>query len=358
MTRSGIEHEQLQQQLRGLERYLEDLNDNTDVKIQQIQKLSELMYPMEKDMTFIIRDTDRLSSPRSPSLSSPTPSKSSTSKFHKSMTKGENNLHAIQSMNQAKLVKDGETYELERKVEEAARKVSALCDNLIVSLVIADDYSRSIVKETKNDIDRVKNEAAKALNRIEKLENESFMSASEYLRLRLQILILQREEAEESHRLYESRKYFERKEKEVKLQLQKEINNIKQNIQSELFQIKNSFQRQYDTIDEKMKILKKKDKKLDKLSNGEIVAKLRKGIEEKKEMYERLRRRNALELEGYQNEINLLRQRFKHVQVKEHQHYLFSQRPTRQKINQLDAIRNLERVDLIEQIEKSREKIK
>jgi len=99
-----IEYERGQQSLRALSHELQETLGNSDVKLRQIKKLSELIHPIERDVTYIIRDADS---------------------HHVFNSYNSHNDSIDNDSKYSKLVKDGDTFEWERKVNDLMTRVSA-----------------------------------------------------------------------------------------------------------------------------------------------------------------------------------------------------------------------------------------
>ena len=132
------------------------------MKLRQIKKLSELIHPIERDVTYIIRDADS---------------------HHVFNSYNSHNDSIDNDSKYSKLVKDGETFELERKVNDLMTRVSAQCRHLMDALVKTDDFSRYIVKDSRVDVDvdELKCQAFEYVSSLEKIEIESYLSAAEYI---------------------------------------------------------------------------------------------------------------------------------------------------------------------------------
>jgi hypothetical protein len=316
---SEFEYQKLKVELNHSFDRLAEARDNCNIRQTQIEKLSQLVQPVEHDITYIVRDVSN-----KPKSSKITPSsRNSAKQLNSSSAISQEAINELctkpSSSVYSKFVKDGEVYELERNLEEITKRVASLTSSFMISLVQADDYSRSIVKDFHDELSEEKLQAATLSDEVDKLDYECFLSASELLRLRLSIFISQREELEEIAQLNREKEHYKQKERELQHQLSSEINLVKQKVDAELHQIKSNFSGQFKSLEDKMARLDKRKRKLTKLKTGEKMKSLTENIALSKDKYEKLKKRNALELEGYQSEINLLNQRLKQLRLKQEQ---------------------------------------
>lgn len=326
---SEYEYQKLKVELNYSHEKLEEARNNCNIRQIQIEKLSQLAMPIEQDVTYIVRDIS--TKPKSSKINSSNrhnkvPGSSSAvnqEAINELCTKPSSSIYS-------KYVKDGEVYSLERNLEEITKRVASLTSSFMISLVQADDFSRSIIKDFQQEISQEKIQASTLSDEVDKLDYECFLSASELLRLRLSIFISQREELEEIAQLNREKDMYKIKEKELKDQLALDIHLVKQKVAAELQQIKSTFSGQFKSLDEKMKQLEKRQARVAKLKNDDKMKSLQHNIELSRDKYEKLKRRNVLELEGYQSEINLLTQRLKQLKLKQEQSQrLRSEKPRR-----------------------------
>jgi hypothetical protein len=129
-------------------------------------------------------------------------------------------------------------------------------------------------------------------------------------------MVAQREEVDEIERLSRGKKFFEQKTENAKTQLMNDIKKMKNLLKLELAQASKDFSKQTHSLQKKCELMAVKEKKTQASYNKTIGSgmKLREENELAKERYEKLRRRNALEMEGYHNEATKLRTRLTNAQ--------------------------------------------
>ena len=129
-------------------------------------------------------------------------------------------------------------------------------------------------------------------------------------------MVAQREEVEELEKLHSVKRSFIERESQVRNQLMADMRQMKRRLKAELQMSTKDFQLQLDSLKTKLEILRLQEKQANESfenANGKSD-KLRQAFELAKERYEKLRRRNALEMEGFNNEANRLRSRFRQLE--------------------------------------------
>lgn len=95
-----------------------------------------------------------------------------------------------------------------------------------------------------------------------------------------------------------------------------DMNLMKRRVKEELEASNKQFTRQLAKLDAKMRSLRAKEASITQEQSQTHVfeSKLIAALQEAKDKYDRLRRRNALEIEGYQSEAAQLKARLAHVE--------------------------------------------
>lgn len=284
-----------------------DSNKVNTIRKKQINKLLELVHPVEKDITYVIHDL-------------------SNGKHEKNAKRGNQNDESYNDRSLSdhnrpyrKLVRDGEMFELEKQLNETTNRIKVSTSSILKALGDADDYSRKIQStESAMQFKEEKQKVMNLISEIDKVDYQKYLTTSEILRLRLSILITQRQEYDEMLKTRAIEEHFINQKSELmnnflasiensKLQIKKEINDVKLNYKSQL-QLLNK--RIHKLSQHKNSLLKQESELNDPLN------KLKLDTKKYRENYQKLKKRNSLELEGYQNELNFLKQKF--VSLKKH----------------------------------------
>jgi hypothetical protein len=123
---------------------------------------------------------------------------------------------------------------------------------------------------------------------------------------------------EELDKLNEEKIDCEKSEIFLRNQLISDIQELRINLKKDLEEREYEFSGQIEAVSKKCEKLKKK-KKMElsnkkNLKSTKIIEKLEIDVAYAQERYERLRRRNVLEMEGYNNEAIMLRLRLSHIE--------------------------------------------
>ena len=186
---------------------LRSLKQRQENRIAQIQRLSELSHPVERDTTYII--PDRFASRENMNLYSGvlvTNSKAVNAKG------GKQNLLI-------KNLRTTEIMQLENKLEEETRKLTAGRNELDMALKEVSLGTKALDAVVMQSLEHSREDAAALVEEVDKLDVQGFLAVSELLHLRLKIMKAQREEIEELSQLRGDKEYFASKEKEMRQQL-------------------------------------------------------------------------------------------------------------------------------------------
>lgn len=187
---------------------LEELKEAQESRKAQLSRLSQLAQPIETDVTYLFNEK---------------PLKNN----------GKGLVESVPLRHQAppnaykKQVKTGELLQLESKLHDVTRMAYGRFSEFDTTFVNANILSRqcedTVVDKVQSSIDR----AASLIAEMDHLDQQSFFSVSELLRLRLNIMVAQRLEVEELENLTKEREYFEKKERELHEQLLTEVKQMK-----------------------------------------------------------------------------------------------------------------------------------
>jgi len=129
-------------------------------------------------------------------------------------------------------------------------------------------------------------------------------------------MIAQRMEIEEIEQLHTDKEFFVSREFQMREQLMTDMSLMKRRLKSEANDSNKDFHSQHVHLDEllvKLKLREEKLRTMDKSEDG-TQKKIEEMVQAAKERYDRLRRRTALEMEGYNNEENILRTKLKNLE--------------------------------------------
>ena len=277
----------------------DSLWDNQSAKSsrkKQIELLSELSQPVQHDITYVFNDSYPLS------------------KDSSAVTKGKySNPDEVKKLI-TRRYRTGEIVKLETKLADLNKEVGKNTGALMLRIAELKSNLSKCESATYDNVKEDYKNAAKMIDELEKLDYQCYRTVRETLQLRLRIMIAQREEIEENESLLKDRTYFEKKEAEARQQLITDTNTAKKRLDNELKATTAEYQRQLEELDKSAEVLKKSRKNVqDTMDNG-IVDKLRNRYKTVKGRYIKLKKRHALEMEGFQNEAKMLRDKIKSLQ--------------------------------------------
>lgn len=209
-------------------RKLKELNEARvaqKVRQSQIMRLSSLSRPVDNDTTYFITD--------------------------RHVTREEDIVRedVVQSFHQKyiKIVRSGELIQMEARLSEAANQLKEHFIHL--------DDKLSKEKETKASSffaeSKRHKKAETLLSTLEKLELQNYFLVKEYLKLRLNVMITQREEVEAREDLEKCRQSFIETEDTLKRNLTVGVHNIKSKYDKEMRTLHSQLEKQLKLIEEK-----------------------------------------------------------------------------------------------------------
>jgi len=345
--RSGIEnaasavHERqtiindLQKRSREIEQKKQELSamrSQQEYRIAQIQRLSELSQPVQRDTTYVVKDryaaraainmysgvtiTNGHIDIDSLSDSSEAGSQNGDGSGRKHAKDGHRKQGATHdgARNAIKSLRTGEVMMLEAKLEEETRKLNTSIEDLEISLKEVTVGTKALDKVVTHNLDLCREEAAALISEVDRLDHQGFLSVSELLSLRLRISVAQREEIEELAQLKSDREFFAARETQMREQLLSDMALMKRRLKAEATNSTRDFHGQALALDTQLLKLRKKQNSLqeemhqvEKTGVDQLTAKLKDQLKFSEERYTRLRQRNALETEGYNNEAAQLK---------------------------------------------------
>jgi len=367
------ERENAQQELRKLRKEismakeeLRALTEGQESRREQIERLSELSQPVQRDTTYLILDRylsrgeqmqykgvtvtsaidlDRLAQASSSEIGGEVSDAhvgtqqggdSNAARGGKGGGKGNGNGKSpggsggssnssssnsstgivTSSKHYMKNVRTGDIIQLETRLDEETSKATNGLSKMQTALREVDEGSSRLDVAVTSTLEAARGEASALINEVDRLDYQGFLSVSELLRLRLRIMIAQREEVEELSRLHADKAFFLAKEKQTREQLVADMALMKRRLKAEASNSTRDFQSQHVSLDATLAKLKRRiqnhsqqrkanDAKHENTEQMYLMA---------KDRYMRLKRRNALEMEGFASEATMLKNRLKQLE--------------------------------------------
>lgn len=148
------------------------------------------------------------------------------------------------------------------------------------------------------------------LDEAETVDLQKYRTVIELLSLRLKVMVIQREELEDAERLQAEMEFYSKKATSVHMDLNNEITELNWKYEKEVLESVREYKSQLEAFGAlERKLLQQKRVIEDEKHAAEEVARLRVCESAAKERYERLKLRNQLEMEGFNNQSIALRQR-------------------------------------------------
>jgi coiled-coil domain-containing protein 77 len=291
-------------EIASVSREIQELQHAAALRNEQIKRLSHLARPVCHDVTYIYKDIF-------PAREMPAVPAKSPKSGVKAFELGE----AEHTKDLFKIIKTGEVVKLERRIQEETIRATSHLHDLRLALQEAEE-ERSRAKQQHQILrDEEIYQATLLWKEADHNELQCYHAVSELLRLRHRILIVQRREIEELEQLQKEKEAFLQKEGEVKRQCIESLTSIQLQTQHELKEVEMNFKQQLLDLENELKRWRKKERKLAKteIKVGNKEVKLQGRLKQVKERYIGLKRRNALEMEGYRNQVRQLKQGLKHL---------------------------------------------
>ncbi len=316
---------------------LSSLRSSQEYRIAQIQRLSELSQPVQRDTTYVVKDrfanraainmysgvtiTDGhididSTSDGSTGRSAENGEGSGSGRKHAKQPHRKHGEAHEKSRNAIKSLRTGEIMMLENRLEEETRKMMSSIEDLELSLKEVSIGTKALDKVVTHSLDQCREEAAALIQEVDRLDHQGFLSVSELLTLRLRISIAQREEIEELTQLKSDKDFFAAKETQMREQLLTDMSLMKRRLKAEAASSTRDFQSQLLTLNADLQKLRKKQHdiqeemlRVEKVGLDKNTEKLKEKMKSAEEKYERLRKRHALEMEGYHIEATQLRKK-------------------------------------------------
>lgn len=179
---------------------LQNLKVAKDARQSQIHRLSKLSNPVQRDITYLVEERFNL----------------------RGGARSEERLGEVILGSVPvgyKPMKTGEVIKLENRLQSETLKTTSYLEDLRLSIREAEEerlrYRKIKVTSTVDDLA----EAKQLYQTVDEIEAQSFLAVSELLRLRVSILIAQREEVEQLELLQREKAFFVEKEEKTRQQV-------------------------------------------------------------------------------------------------------------------------------------------
>jgi cellulose biosynthesis protein BcsQ len=245
------------EELERKRRELEEVRGSQGSRQQQIELLSQLSQPVEHDFTYIFTD-------KYPSASK---KGSVTGKVISDVANASGGHGGIG----IKKLQNGEVIMMEKKLNEISSSCTSIVHRIIENSVISEEDLKFGHDDLIEQLSNSRVDAAKLITDVNRWERQSFSSVAELLRLRLRIMIAQREEVEEVSELHREKENFAMREKVAREQLLDDAKSAKKRLAVELKHTADEFNLQLVRIDKKIEKAKELEKKID-IENQHIVS--------------------------------------------------------------------------------------
>jgi hypothetical protein len=200
VDRHAKEAKLLETQIHATMEELNSLKSAKEARNLQIQRLCKLSNPVQRDVTYLVEERFNLRSTRDSEARS-----------------GDIILGTVPAG--YKPMKTGEVIKLESRLQSETLKTTGYLEDVRIAIREAEEerhrYRKMKVSSTVDDLA----EAKTLYQAVDELEAQSFLAISELLRLRVSILIAQREEMEQLELLQRDKAYFIEKEETTRNQV-------------------------------------------------------------------------------------------------------------------------------------------
>ena len=306
---------------------LKTLKSTQEYRIAQIQRLSELSQPVQRDTTYIVNDKyaergvlnmysgvtitaghidlEKIEKGEAEDMS--VDDRSGRSGRSASSSVRNQNIHIIKSL------RTGEVMQLEARLEEESRKLTSGVEELTLAMQEVTVGTKALDLVVTRNLDRSREEAAVLVKDVDRMDHQGYLAVSELLTLRLRIMMAQREEIEELAQLRSDKEFFGARERQMRDQLINDMGLMKRRLKAEAGNSNKDFHSQHLALDKQLDKMKKKLARLQKtvVTKDGDTEKLEQLLTLSKGRYERLTQYTTLEMEGYHNEARMLKQKMK-----------------------------------------------
>jgi|MDTB01.1.fsa_nt_gb hypothetical protein len=289
---------------------LKSLRAQQENRIAQIQRLSELSHPVERDTTYLV--PDRFASTEAMNLYSGV----LVANTHAVNSQDNTATAQKKSSKMIKTLRTTEIMHLEAKIEEETRKIKGKKSELDMALKEVNLGSSALDTIVAQSLEKSKEEASALISEVDKLDYQGYLAVAELLHLRLKIMKAQREEIEELAQLRADKEYFSHRERNMREQLISDMALMKKRLRAEATNSTKDFHEQFVHLEALLHKLKKRGAVLeeDVHKHEGSSDQLKQAAEHAKNRYMKLRTRHSLEMEGFHNEAKMLKGQLKKLE--------------------------------------------
>jgi len=310
LVAADMEETRLRREIELLKEELVELKLEQEMRQIQIDRLAELAQPVERDTTYLF--LDKYSSNYVDSTTG------ATSAGKRESTKVKDAVSVDVAKNghaHIKLIRTGDVMMYEKVIEDEFTKINNFASEVKVVVREAENIisrQKSMLNVDNSNIAIIRDKAENLIAEVDKLDHEGYLAVSELLKLRLKIMVAQRQEIEELEKLHSDQLLFSLRESQTKEQLITEMQLMKKRLKIELATSTSDFKHQLESLHTRINLIKSKEEKAKIESDAAQgkTEKYRQALKLVKDRYESLKRRYALEMEGYSNEMRQLNLRF------------------------------------------------
>lgn len=244
------------------------------------------LHGIERDTTYYFRDSQHRLEP-------------SASKSTSRPTKASPLLKRVQTGRETRLEKE---LTLETRVVNDLKKAIHRC------LDAVEARAQSHTEAFDADTAQLRAAARGLVDEAMRVDLQSYHTVTELLSLRLKIMRIQREELEDSERLEREIEYYSARETAVHMQLNNEVTEMNRRCERDMADSMREYQAQLQALSAEEARLEQRAGAAAEEQGG-ASEDLAQELAAAKTRYEKLRRRNQLEMEGFSAESTALRQR-------------------------------------------------
>lgn len=201
VDRYARESKTLESQIQATINEINSLKSSRDARREQINRLSKLSNPVQRDVTYIVEERF-------------------TAKRASSAPENANQSGKLGSVGPAyKPLKTGELLKMENRLAEETSKTTSYLQDVVLSIREAEEERHRYRKMRVVSNVAALSEAKGLYLQVDETEAQSFLAVSELLRLRVSIMIAQREEIEQLELLQRDKAFFIEREEKTRQQV-------------------------------------------------------------------------------------------------------------------------------------------
>lgn len=302
------EYKRLNDDIEKVRESLIVLKENKEIRLTQIKALSELQQPVQHDTTYFVPERFFISEKQKKLESVTSRNRKDGIQYGKVVD------HVTR-----RIPKTGEIVSLEKQITDSTSRASSSLRTISSMLKEAEDERLRHRMAKNNELEPFFQHTEILLEEVNNYEMQCYMSVSELLKLRLRILVAQREEVEEMELLDNDRQFYDAREKKTKKQLFADMAMMKTRLKEELKETTIEFLRQSRELDKQLMTARSKETTVVEQTAARLAIdgteqKLRNHLRMVKTRYAKLVTRSKLEAEGCQSEMQLLTKKLRKLE--------------------------------------------